>query len=165
MKYGGVPNNLRDKFQQLNPKESMVSAIEDIFGEWPSYPLHLRRIPRRVPKELLSACVWGERSCGATGKSVAPAQTPGRTMLKVWGHPREGIIKQRMPLTPSLLQTTMIRYFTKDHRGGLCQGDDVVGSSIFASPMAPCSCWGLSRLHSATALLSPERREKRLYKS
>ena len=35
MKYGGVPNNLRDKFQQLNPKKSMVSAIEDIFGEWP----------------------------------------------------------------------------------------------------------------------------------
>ena len=35
MKYGGIPNNLRDKFQQLNPKKSMVSAIEDIFGEWP----------------------------------------------------------------------------------------------------------------------------------
>ena len=35
----------------------------------------------------------GEQRCGAKGKSVAPAQTAGRTMLKAWAFPREGIIK------------------------------------------------------------------------
>ena len=43
---------------------------------------------------LLSNRAWGERRCGANGKIVAPAQTAGRTMLKVWAFPREGIINR-----------------------------------------------------------------------
>ena len=40
--------------------------------------------------ELLLAVARGERRCRANGKSVAPAQTAGRTMLKA--RPCEGII-------------------------------------------------------------------------
>ena len=34
-KYGSIPKNIKDIWYQLNLEKHMVSAIEDISGEWP----------------------------------------------------------------------------------------------------------------------------------